>query len=202
MRIARALARLPGRAQVDEEEARQIAADMAEWYLHGLFCNDEVLVLTVNPRKHQPLAEVVEGAWRPDLPILMWSATVFLTAPATRRYLEGCGMAGAPRLLRELFGAAEVPTPEPGKSKAEPQRKGRHSKPGPEPKKRIGLADKMFDDLRLKRRTPEALKRDTLLALTKQYGGSPNTAKDARQDALARFAEFHKSNSETNSEKL
>ena len=102
--LARAIARLPGRAEVDEEEARRIAEDMAEWYLRGEFRDDEVLVLTGHPPRHRPLAEVVEGAWRDTLPILEWRATVFLTASAVRRYLEGCGYAGAPRVLREWLG--------------------------------------------------------------------------------------------------
>jgi hypothetical protein len=42
---------------------------------------------------------------------------------------------------------------------------------------RTAIADKMLDDLRSERRTPKALQGDTLAALTKQYGGSENTAK-------------------------
>ena len=68
--------------------------------------------------------------------------------------------------------------------------KRRRSKPGPEPKLRTTIANRMLDDLRLERRTPEALRGDTLAALAQQYGGSPNTASTARRDALARFSKF------------
>jgi hypothetical protein len=60
----------------------------------------------------------------------------------------------------------------------------------------------MLDDLRSKQRTPEALQDDTLAVLASQYGGSLNTAKAAREDALAKYSEIRELNSETNSEKL
>jgi hypothetical protein len=64
---------------------------------------------------------------------------------------------------------------------------------GPKPKLRATIADKMLEDLISKRRTPEELSGDTLAALIANYGASPNTAKMARQDALAKFTEFQSS---------
>jgi len=45
----------------------------------------------------------------------------------------------------------------------------------------------MLDDLRLGRRTVEELRADTLTAPVAQYGGSPNTANQARKQALEAF---------------
>jgi hypothetical protein len=201
--LARAIARLPGRTEVDEQEAIRITDDIAEWYLRGEFHDDEVVAYAGEPPALRSLAEIKDDArrrgenWHLSQP--EWRAVYFLTAPAARRYLQGCGLVGGPRVLRDWFGAAEAEIPAAGGSKAGLP-KGRHRRPGPKGEKRIGIADKMFDELRLQRRTPEALENDTLLALTSQYGGSLNTAKAAREDALARFAKFQKSNSETNSE--
>jgi hypothetical protein len=68
-------------------------------------------------------------------------------------------------------------------------------KRGPKRKLRDSLGAKMLDDLSSGRRTPEELKGDKLSALATQYGGSPNTANAARQDALSRFSEFQNSRS-------
>jgi hypothetical protein len=66
-------------------------------------------------------------------------------------------------------------------------------KPGPKPKVRLEIADKMFAELRDERRTVEGLEDDTLEVLVTVYGSSPNTVKHAREDAIARFSEFQKS---------
>jgi hypothetical protein len=176
--IARAVARLPGRAEVDEQEAHRLAGDMYEWYSRGEFRDCEVVVPADDPISLRPLAEVIEDARCRDpkwcLSDLEWNRGVMLTAPAVQRYLEGCGFTGAPRVLREWFGAASGP----GTAAR---------KPGRPPVLRQRLAEQMLDDLRSKRRTLEQLLGDTLAALVAQYGGSPNTADNARQDALEIF---------------
>jgi hypothetical protein len=179
MEIARAVARQPGRAEVDLDEAYRITDDIAEWYLRGEFGDDEVAAYAGPPPELRSLAEIKEDAqrrgenWRLSQP--EWRACYMLTAPATRRYLRGCGLAGAPRVLRQWL-----------------PRKGTHRKPGPKPEKRNAIADRMFDELRLKQRTPDELEGDKLVALAAKYGGSPNTANHARKDALERFAKISK----------
>jgi len=72
-------------------------------------------------------------------------------------------------------------------------------KTGPAPLLRKRIADKMLDAL-VSGRTPAALAKDTLAALATEFGGSPNTAKGARSDALARFSELQKIRTLNNSE--
>jgi hypothetical protein len=55
------------------------------------------------------------------------------------------------------------------------------------------IADGMLTDLLDGKCTVEGLNRLTLESLKTEYGGSPNTAKFAREDAIARFSEFQKS---------
>ena len=113
------------------------------------------------------------------------AAAIFLPRSAVRRYLESCGLEGAPRVVREWFGATEATISETAQLKASSPSKARRGKPGPKPKLRTDIADKMLDDLRSGLRTPAALQGDKLLALAKQYGGCANTAKAARGEALA-----------------
>jgi hypothetical protein len=74
--------------------------------------------------------------------------------------------------------------------------KPERQKPGPKRKVRDGIANKMYDDLVSGRRTIEELERDKLTALVAAYGGSLNTDGLARKEAIAKFSEFQKSNSE------
>lgn len=71
--------------------------------------------------------------------------------------------------------------------------KGMRGKPGPKPALRAGITEKMLTDLRSGRRTPEQLEGDTLAALVAEYGGSQNTAGNARDDALLQFSELQNS---------
>lgn len=75
-------------------------------------------------------------------------------------------------------------------------------RPGPKPLARKRIIAKMLSDLSSRRRTLEQLNQDTLEALKTQYGGSPNTAGEARKEALRGFAEFQKSKVDANSEEL
>ena len=179
--LARATARQHGRAEVDHEEAYRIMDDVAEAYLRGEFRDCEVVVYTGepgNPPSLRPLNVVIEDARRRDpewcLSVAEWNAGVMLTATAAGRYLEECGFAGAPRVQREWFGAKSAPG------------SARH-KPGRKPVLPQRLIEQMLDDLRLGRRTVEELRADTLTALVAQYGGSPNTANQARKQALEAF---------------
>jgi hypothetical protein len=116
--IGEAIARLPGRAEVDREEAIRITDDIAEWYLRDEFDDDEVVACAGDPPKLRSLARIREDLRRRDEDWILaqpeWRAGYALTAPAALRYLEGCGFAGAPRVRREWFGAAPYrvkPTP-------------------------------------------------------------------------------------------
>src|SRR6516164_2104374 len=108
--LARAIARLPGRAEVDEQEAYRTTDDIAQWHLRGEFSDDEVVAYAGDPPGLQSLAEIKEEARRRGetwcLSQPEWRAAYWLTAPAAFRYLKGCGLAGAPRVLREWFARA------------------------------------------------------------------------------------------------
>jgi hypothetical protein len=196
--LARAIARLPGRAEVDKQEAIRITDDIAEWYLRGEFHDDEVVAYVAyvagEPPALRSLAEIKDVVRRRGedwcLSQPEWRTVCLLTAPAALRYLEGCGYDGAPRVRREWFGGAEAAIPEATQSEAPLPRKGRRGKPGPKPRLRTEITNRMLDDLQSRRRTPEELEGDKLAALAKQYGGTLNTAKAARQDALKKFAKF------------
>jgi hypothetical protein len=115
--IARAMARRPGRVEVDCEEAHRITDDIAEWYLRGEFGDDEVVAYASDPPSLRSLAEIKEDArrrgeiWRLSQP--EWRAAYMLTVPAVRRYLEGCGLVGAPRVRQEWFGRTTRVKPTP-----------------------------------------------------------------------------------------
>jgi hypothetical protein len=64
------------------------------------------------------------------------------------------------------------------------------NKPGPKPKTLMKCKAKMLADLTEGRRTVEELEQDTLAALVAAYGGSPNTAKKARDEAIAEFQSY------------
>jgi hypothetical protein len=202
--IGEALARLPGRIEVDPEEARRITDDIGEWYLRGEFRDDEVFACAGDPPSLRSLAEIKEDSrrrgeiWRLTQPI--WRAGYMLTASALRRYLEGCGLSGAARVSSEWFGAIATPTVEAAKSNPSAPNEKQRRKPGPKPELRDTIARKMLTDLRSGRFAPEELKAFTLVALEAEYGGSQNTAKVAREDALARFAELQNSDAANNPE--
>lgn len=136
--IAHAVARLPGRAEVDEPEARRLGDDMAEWWCRGEFRECEAVVNAGDPPRQRP--EMMEEnrhscpEWR--LSHSEWYATVMLTAPALQRYLEGCGFAGGQRVLREWgFTPADTPSgPEPVQLAAKAASQGEApSDPSPQP---------------------------------------------------------------------
>jgi hypothetical protein len=190
--IARAIARLPGRAEVDHEEAYRIADDIAEWYLRGEFRDDEVVAYAGDPPALRSLGEIKEDARRRGenwcLSQPEWRAACMLTAPAARRYLEGCGLAGAQRVLREWF--AEVAVPEATETKTELPSEQRHRKPGPKPTRRNAIADRMFDDLCSKRHTSASLRSYTLSAVTKEYADRSTLRKRREKTRWHDFQNF------------
>jgi hypothetical protein len=111
---------------------------------------------------------------------------VSLTEPDEDLFVNEEGFRKIAKALWRLIQTAAV-TPEPKKGK-----------PGPKSLVREAIAGRMFAELPDERRTVEDLSEDTLEALVTAYGGSPNTANLAREDAIARFSEFQKAH---NSEK-
>jgi hypothetical protein len=104
--LARSLARLPGRLEFDREEAVRIATDIAERYLRGEFADEEVVAMAGDPPRFIPYVHT--GEYRAGtINANLWYAAVALTPPAVRRYLERCGLAGAPRVLAEWFGLVQ-----------------------------------------------------------------------------------------------
>jgi hypothetical protein len=106
--LAEALARLPGRLEVDKEEAERIGVDLWERRQRGEFSAEEIVAQFVRPddppdapRTWRPLADldadICLGEW--------WYGSVALTRPAARRYVVNCGLAGAPRVFVEWFGS-------------------------------------------------------------------------------------------------
>jgi hypothetical protein len=117
--IARVFARKPGRVEVDREDAHRITYDIAERYLRGEFGDGEVVADHAGPPPaRRSLAEIKKDARRRGetwcLSQPEWRAAYMLMAAAARRYVEGCGLAGAERVLREWFSAAEAAIPEAG----------------------------------------------------------------------------------------
>jgi hypothetical protein len=113
--IARRLARLRGRAEVDEDEAYRVLNELIAWYERHEFAEDEVLVLVDDPPHFaalKPRLDEVEREYRREgRPILhFWRDGVLLTRPALRRYLERSTLIGAPRLLLEWFPNVISPT--------------------------------------------------------------------------------------------
>jgi hypothetical protein len=206
------LARHPGRLEWDADEARRIVEDIFDRFERGEFCPADVLVSIAEPPYFVPVHSFIEIARDPEdrtereseirtRSIVEWC--LMLRRPALELYLGRCGLEGAPRLWRALGffdramsehvaqpASASAAIPEAAQLKAGAPSKRRPGKPGPEPTLRTIIANTMFDDLRSERRTPEELRGDTLAALVQQYRGSPNTAKAAREAALARFAKF------------
>jgi hypothetical protein len=159
--IAHKLARHPGHLEWDWDEAHRIGSDMYDWYMGNKFGDREVLANYEDSSSLVPIAEIKEQArqrgraWDEVDPGLFYAAFA-LTSAAAKRYIEGCGPAGAPRLLREWFGVAEA----------------KSHKPGPKRIIRDAIKTKMLADLRSRRRTVEELKADTQAVLVSEYGGS------------------------------
>jgi hypothetical protein len=122
-RLARALARLPDRLEFDRDEAQRVVIDIAERWRDGDIARDDAIVFGGAPQHWRPFAdfpEDVDNLW-------LWETAVALTEPAARRYVETCGLAGAQRVLREMFGApvpaqtvAESAAPDLAAAKARP----------------------------------------------------------------------------------
>ena len=171
-KLAQELARFPGRLEIDKQEAWRIAVDTAERYIRGEFDQKEVVAMVArDPPRFLPYIETGEYDGK-TLNLNLWWAAIALTRPAALRYLENCGLTGAERVLREMFGAPAAP---PQLRKA----------PGPRPALREKITQRMLHDLRSGNRSAEELESDKFSALAQQYGGSPNTAALARKKALA-----------------
>jgi hypothetical protein len=198
--IAEALARLPGRPEVDAELRRSITFDLYEWIERREFAQEDVLMLVGGSKSWVPfpLDEVLNDATRklignpkssPRRPVFELSSVdgsvwlnlgaIILTRPAVHGYLDRCGFDGAPRVTAEWFGKAVKP---------------RRQNHGPKPELRNRIIKKMLSDLCSGRRSKEELQSDTIEALAKEYGGSPNTANKARKEALSQFSQMQSSN--------
>jgi hypothetical protein len=100
--LARNLGRsTAGRLEVDEAEATRILHHLCEWYDRGEFGDDEIFVLSADPPSFAPAKQRINGEFGAEIPPLIWRESVLLRRPAVRRYLDGCGLAGAPRVLAE-----------------------------------------------------------------------------------------------------
>jgi hypothetical protein len=113
--LALALARLPGRLEVDHDEANRILDDIAEQYERGDFAENEVLASYLGPPPGlRSLAEIkqdAEGRGEPSPSLGEIRVCGILSYAAAKRYVEASGLAGAPRVLREWFGAGSAVKP-------------------------------------------------------------------------------------------
>jgi hypothetical protein len=106
--IANALARKPGRLEVDAAERDRIVLDLADWTSRGEFDlsgDSEVVTLIGEPPYFVPLAPVPSGG------ILVRPEWLILRRDACRRYLTDSPLTDAPRLLRNWFPEAAPPPP-------------------------------------------------------------------------------------------
>jgi hypothetical protein len=104
--IARALARAPGRLEVDEEEAYRILDDIITWWRSGKFGPDEAVVIVDGDghppqRQVRPLASVLDEAQQRGEPLqlwprLHWRDAIMLTYSAAKRYVETFRFARGP----------------------------------------------------------------------------------------------------------
>jgi hypothetical protein len=276
-RIAKELARLSGRLEINDSERRRIALDLFEWAERGEFAENDVLMRTTAGAAQQfepflpayrvkrgkewqkgralagdPDSDVYRPAFEPYSPpqitgtnrkeiiqqtidlqhefqkramgriprVRINMQAIFLRRPALLHYLRTCDLEGAPRVLRKWFprpdtanidelaaSGVDPSNAEPAVIEAAEQSidsgntappslsihdiKGRSPKtkkaPGPKPDICNECKQKMLTHLKEGRRTVEELNADTLLVLATEYGASPNTAKKARELAIAEF---------------
>jgi hypothetical protein len=105
--LARMLARPPGCAAGNADEARAIREGLTEEYAAGAFSDAEVCVLYGDPPALQTVAEIKAAArcrgeeW--DLSPAEFAIGGYLTGPAAVRCIKRCGSAAAERTLRELL---------------------------------------------------------------------------------------------------
>jgi hypothetical protein len=177
--VADELAFDPTNYAVDAALRARIIEELTVWVRRQQFdlAGGEVARLTGAPPAFEPLQPIPADA------ILVGVESWLLRRDACRRFLKQSLHPRAPSVLSE-WRDVKAAAPVTGKRK-----------PGPEPILRANLCRKMLDDLRSERRTPEALKAIKITALPAEYGGSPNTAAEARNDALAQFSELQNLNS-------
>jgi hypothetical protein len=106
--IADALARNPGRQEVDSAESARIGADLVKWFNCGEFADEEVLASFDDPPHFRPLKPSLEEAQRQAERDgrLDWRELI-LMRPAPKTYLERTSLDGARRLFREWFSVAD-----------------------------------------------------------------------------------------------
>ncbi len=98
--IADALARKPGRVEVDTAERDRIVLDLADWTRRSEFDlsgDSEVVTVIGQPPYFVPIAPVCAGGF------LANPETLILRRDACRRYVQNSPLDGAPRLLTAWF---------------------------------------------------------------------------------------------------
>ena len=106
--IADALARKPGRLEIDAAEGARIMRDISDWTSRGEFDlsgDSEVVTLISEPPYFAPLAPARPGE------IIVYPGGLFLRRHACRRYLLSSPLEGVSRLLRDWFPEVVAPSP-------------------------------------------------------------------------------------------
>jgi hypothetical protein len=123
--IAEAVARLPGRPEINRQLCWSIIIDLFLWIQRGEFAAADVLMLIGGEPRLTPFAPALQamskdaelsgdersGARRPVFEqrprgVYVNLGAIILTRRATKQYLENCGQTGAERVLKEWFGAS------------------------------------------------------------------------------------------------
>jgi hypothetical protein len=119
--IANALARRPGRLEVDSAEHQRILHDLVDWVRRGKSGASDVVILSGDPPDFVPLSPLVPSEVLVTRDTLIHrsggctlgplanvhlatpSETLFLQCHAARQYLENSALEGALRVLKEWF---------------------------------------------------------------------------------------------------
>jgi hypothetical protein len=110
--IACALARLPGRQEIDRLEAFRIVDQLVSWWRRGEFGKDEIVVLIARKENSEPelcpfKEAVAEGhVTLDDFEWLAQRGFLMLTFDAAKRFIEASTVDAAPRVLHEWFTVA------------------------------------------------------------------------------------------------
>jgi hypothetical protein len=112
--IAQRLAREPGRSKFDLDEAHHLGRDMFDWFTRDELAEQEAVLEFEEPGRFISVAQAKEerGETWEELDWYLFYAVVALPSPTLKRFLERCGHAGVPRLLRELGLDAQERIPE------------------------------------------------------------------------------------------
>jgi hypothetical protein len=165
-----------GPSELDRNQWFQTLSDLVSWCNSGAFASDEILGLGGEPLQLMPLREIDKSGREVTINCV---GALLIPPPACKRFLERNDSENAPRFLRVWFAG--------NRTGRQTRRISTTGQPGPKPVVCATLKTKMLSDLRASKLSADELQKYTLEALKAAYGGSPNTAKRARAEAISEF---------------